>query len=294
MSRKSKAVHPVTAYAKAVVAGDILANRWVRLACSRHVQDLKTARARGLWFDESAANHIVSFFSEFLLFYEGEWDGKPFIPQPWQVFILGSLFGWKVRDESNAWVRRFRTAYIEAAKGCGKSPLAAGIGLYGLLFDDEPGAEIYSAAVTMDQAKILFRDAKAFVEGSDELKKLLTVGQHNIAYEAGNSFFRPVSSEHRSLDGKRPHIGLIDEIHEHQDAMVVDKIRAGTKGRRQALILEITNSGYDRHSVCYQHHEYTTKILDGLLENDSWFGYITGLDVCERCAAEGKIGRAHV
>lgn len=261
-----------------------MANKWVRLACQRHLTDLKTAKRRGLHFDEAAADHIMAFFEEFLVLYEGEWDGQPFILQLWEKFIVGSLFGWKAKGD----VRRFRTAYLEIAKGNGKTPLASGVGLYGLVFDGEAGCEIYSAATTREQAGILFRDARAFADGSPELKEILTIERHNIAHVPSNSFFRPVSSEHRGLDGKRPHIALIDEIHEHPDAMVVDKIRAGTKGRRQALIVEITNSGVDRHSICYQHHEYTQKILEGTLENDSWFGFITGLDVCEKCEAEGK------
>ena len=168
------------------------------------------------------------------------------------------------------------------------SPLAAGVGLYGLVADGEAGAEVYSAATTKDQAGILFRDAKAFVDGSAALRRRLVVDRNNIAYATKNSYFRPVSSEHRGLDGKRPHIALIDEIHEHPSAMVVDKMRAGTKGRTQALIFEITNAGYDRHSICYQHHEYTEKILEGTIENDAWFGFMSGLDVCEKCTADGR------
>ena len=276
--------HPVTQYALDVKNKKILANKWVTLACIRHLADLKTGKKRGIYFDESAANHIISFFEEFLLFYEGSFDGKSFLLESFQKFIVGSLFGWKTKDG----FRRFRTAYIEISKGNGKTPLASGIGLYGLVFDEEPGCEVYACATTREQAGILFRDAKAFAEGSPALLEMLTVDKHNIAYEATNSFFRPVSSEHRGLDGKRPHIALIDEIHEHPNAMVVDKIRAGTKGRRQALQVEITNSGHDRHSICYQHHEYTTKILENIIKNDSWFGYITGLDVCPKCEAEGK------
>lgn len=284
MARKAEKPHPVTQYAADVVAGRILANKWVRLACARHLADLKTGKQRGLWFDPEAADHIIAFFPEFLIFYEGEWDGMPFVLQPWEQFIAGSLFGWKTGED----VRRFRTAYIEAAKGAGKTPFAAGLGLYGLAFDGEAGAEIYSAATKREQAAVLFRDAKTFAEGSEALREILTVGQHNIAYERANSFFRPVSSEERGLDGPRPHIALIDEIHEHPNAMVVDKLRAGTKGRRQALICEITNAGYDRHSICFQHHEYSEKILEGLIENDSWFAFMTGLDVCAECAAAGQ------
>lgn len=277
-------LHPSEKYARDIISGENFAGKWVRLACQRHLNDLKEGKKRGLWFDESAADHVIDFFERLLVFYEGEFDDKPFILQPWQKFILSCLFGWKTKDG----YRRFRTAYIEIGKGNGKSPMAAGIGLYGLTMDGENGAEIYSAATQREQAGILFRDAKAFAEGSKALSKRLNVGIGNIAYEATNSYFRPISSEHRGLDGKRPHMALIDEIHEHPDAMVVDKMRAGTKGRTQALIFEITNSGYDRHSVCYQHHEYTEKILQGVVQNDAWFGYITGLDVCAKCAASGK------
>ena len=276
-----KKFHSVTQYATDVVSGKVLAAKFVRLACVRHLADLKR---KDIYFDESAADHIIEFFEDWLVFYEGEFDGKPFLLESWQTFIVGSLFGWKTKDG----FRRFRTAYCEIGKGAGKSPIAAGIGLYGLAFDDEPGSEIYSAATTREQAGVLFRDAKAFADGSPELKEMLIIDKHNIAHEASNSYFRPVSSEHRGLDGKRPHIALIDEIHEHPNSMVVDKIRAGTKGRRQALIFEITNSGYDRHSICFQHHEYSEKILEGIIKNDSWFAYITGLDVCEKCTAEGK------
>ena len=275
---------PVKRYALDATEWRIAACRYVRLACKRHLEDLILGPSRGLFFDHDAAKRAIGFFPMFLKFYEGEWDGKPFHLLPFQQFIIGNLFGWKTADG----FRRFRTAYIEAAKGNGKSPLAAGIGLYGLVADGEPGAEVYSAATTRDQASILFRDAKAFVDGSPALLRRLTVDKGNIAYTAKNSFFRPVSSEHRALDGKRPHIALIDEIHEHPSAMVVDKMRAGTKGRTQALIFEITNAGYDRHSVCYMHHEYSEKILEGVIENDAWFSFMAGLDVCETCAADGK------
>jgi phage terminase large subunit-like protein len=281
-----KTLHPVDDYAQKVITGTILANKWVRLACERHERDIKKygrKSSKGIWFDEKTAQRAIDFFPTFLKFYEGEHDGKPFVLSPHQAFIVGSLFGWK-----NGEFRRFRTAYIEESKGDGKTPLAAGMGLYGLVADNEPGAEIYAAATMREQAGILFRDAKAFVDGSPSLQKKLNVGVASIDYPAKNSFFRPVSSEHRGLDGKRPHIALIDEIHEHPNGIVVDKMRAGTKGRRQAMIVEITNSGYDRQSICYQHHEYTTKILERLIDNEAWFGFITGLDVCPRCEAEGK------
>jgi len=280
-----KPVHQVTQYARDVIKGKIIANKWIKLACKRHLDDLKTAKKRGLYFDENAANHIIEFFPEFLCFYEGAFDNQPFYLTPSQQFIVGSLFGWKRKQDG---FRRFRTAYIELGKGSGKTPLGAGMGLYCLVFDDEPGSECYAAATTRDQAGVAFRDARLYAEASDSLKEILDIGQHNIAYLAENSFFRPVSSEHRGLDGKKPHYCLIDEIHEHPNDLVVRKMSAGTKTRRQSLICEITNAGYDRQSICYQHHEYSEKILEGIIQDDAWFALMSGLDVCEKCAAAGK------
>ncbi len=221
----------------------------------------------------TVAERAIAFFG-FLRLAEGEFEGLPFTLQPWQAFIVGSLFGWLTRDGS----RRFRNAYIETAKGNGKTPLAAGIGLYGLVADDEAAPEIYCAAAGRDQANILFTDAKRMVAKSPALAGRLDVYTSSIADLERDGAFRPVSSEAGNLHGHRPHIVLIDELHAHPNSAVVDAMRAGTKGRRQALIIRITNAGFDRTSVCWQDHAYSVAILEATITNDAWFGYVCGLD----------------
>lgn len=267
----ASAPSPVTTYAAAVVADEIVANHYVRLACERHQRDLTEGASRGITFDADAAAHAIGFFA-FLRLSEGAFASQPFTLEPFQEFIVGSLFGWKKADTT----RRFRTAYVEIAKGNGKSPLAGAIGLYGMIADGEPGAHIYSAAVTREQASILFTDAKNMVEASSDLTAKIEVNVGNL--RAGTSFFRPVSSEKRGLDGKRVHMALIDELHEHRTGTVVDKMRAGTKNRRSPLVFENTNAGYDRESVCWDHHQYSVQILEGTVQNDSWFAFVCGLD----------------
>lgn len=284
VARSEAAICPVRDYAEKVVAGDVVAGRYVRFACERHLRDLAEGHKRGLVFDETASQRSLDFFSFLRLPVADELDGKAFDLEPFQKFIIGSLFGWKGPDG----FRRFRTAYIEIGKGNGKTPMAAGVGLKGLIDDDEAAAEVYSAATKREQANILFRDARMMVEASPELRSLLTINAGNIAYEDKSSFFRPVSSEKRGLDGPRPHVALCDEVHEHPDAVVIDKIRAGTKARRQALIFEITNSGYDRTTVCWQHHDFSMAVLEGRVENDSWFAFVCGLDPCKRHLKEGN------
>jgi len=268
----SAAIDQTTAYARAVGRGKILAGKPVRLACARHVRDIKAGAKRGLSWHPDLAERAIAFFPELLRLE----TGAPFRLEPFQAFIAGSVFGWYQGQH-----RRFRTAYVESGKGSGKTPLAAGVGLYGLIADKEPVAEVYSAATTREQAAIAFKDAKRMVEAEPELAKLIQVNVASLFVQSTGSVFRPLSAEHRGLDGKRPHIAIIDELHEHPSALVVDKIRAGTKGRQNALIFEITNSGWDRHSVCWNHHEYSLKVLEGILDNDAWFAYVCSLDALD-------------
>lgn len=263
-------------YARGVGDGSIVAGPLVRLACERHLRD--RANATGLYvFDEAAADLVIAFFETVLRLPDTlDEDGEPipFLLTPANTFIVGSLFGWKKRADG---YRRFREGYIEQGKGNGKTPMLAGIGLFGLTTDGERAAEIYSAATGQEQAKIIWNDAKRMVECS-ELASQVAISQNNLAHPASMSFFRPMSNEKRGKSGPRPHMGLIDELHEAADSVVVNKVRAGAKRRKQPLFLEITNSGFDRTSICWQHHEHSRRVLEGTIEDDQWFGYVCALD----------------
>ena len=279
-----KVSDPVTKYARDVGAGKIVAGPLVRLACERHLRDLKEGPKRGLNWNLDKANRVQRFFPSVLRLTGGDHEGAPFWLDPSQAFIVGSLFGWEGEDG----YRRFRVAYIEEGKGNGKTPLGAGICLYMLMADDEWRPEVYSAAVDRDQANILFRDAVAMARASGHISERVMfsggVGrENNIAYLEKGGFFRPLASEHkgRGKSGPRVHCALLDEVHEHPTAAMVEFMRAGTKGRKQALIVLITNAGHDKTTVCYQYHEYSRKTLERLEpeENtDSFFCYVCGLD----------------
>lgn len=278
MEKRPRTSDEVGKYARAVIKGTIAAGPHVRAACKRHLDDMKHAADRGFFFDKKLAARAIGFFRDVLCLNGGEYEGVPYELLPWQAFIIGSLFGW-VDAKGD---RRFRMAYIETAKGSGKSPLAAGIGMYGLVADGESRAEVYAAATKKDQAMILFRDAVAMVDQSPALSKVLGksgVGAStwNLAYIKTGSFFRPISADD-GQSGPRPHIALLDEIHEHKTSNVVEMLRAGTKSRRQALIVMITNSGFDKQSVCWQYHDYGTKIAAQQKADDSFFAYVCAID----------------
>lgn len=269
---------PVTRYASKVVSGNIIAGPHVRDACRRHLADLEQAPSRGFFFDLDRVERAVGFFRDVLRLNGGEFEGVAYALLDWQAFVVGSIFGWVDADG----FRRFRVGYVETAKGSGKSPLAAGIGLYGLTADGEARAEIYAAATKKDQAMILFRDAVAMRDQSPELARRLVksgVGENawNMAYHATGSFFRPISADD-GQSGPRPHISLLDEIHEHKTGYVVEMLKAGQKSRRQPLLFGITNSGTDKRTVCWDYHDYGAKVSAGQIADDSFFAYICALD----------------
>lgn len=275
MARKEDAA---TQYAREVVSGKRIAGPDIRNACARHLRDLKDGGARGLKWDVDEAAKAIRFFLNVLKLNGGQYEGRPFVLLPWQAFIVGSIFGWMAGDGT----RRFRVVYAETGKGSGKSPLAAGVGLKGLTADGEARAEVYAAATKKDQAMILFRDAVAMYQQSPELAKRLQpsgAGQNiwNLAYLATGSFFRPISSDD-GQSGPRPHMALIDEVHEHKTNFVIETMRAGTKSRRQALIFMITNSGGDQTGPCWQYHEYGSRVAAGEIIDDGFFAFICSLD----------------
>lgn len=276
---------PATQYALDVGSGKIIAGPHVRDACKRHLDDLDNGHKRGLSWHVEEVDRVVGFFKDVCTVeveYTDEFgdiisEAIPFIAEPSQAFIVGSLFGWKKNG-----IRRFRRAYIEQGKGSGKSPMSAAIGHYMLTAYGKLRAEIYSAATDKDQAAILFRDAVEMWRRSPALSsRLVSSGQNpvwQLTYIEKASFFKPISSEKKGKSGIRPFCALIDEVHEHRDDSVIEMLRAGTKGNREALIFEITNSGHDKTSVCWSEHEYTIKVCSGAIENDGWFGYVCALD----------------
>lgn len=251
-----------TRYAERVLSGEIIAGPHVRNACRRHLDDLKRKDVR---FDPVAAARALRFFETKLKLSEGQFENAPFKSDPAQDFIIGSIFGWHRLDGT----RRFRRAYIEQGKGNGKSPLAGGIGIYGLMADGESGAEIYSAGATKEQAGVLFRDAVKMVRKSPDLFDRLKLSggegrEFNIAYLPKGSFFRPVSRETKKTgSGPRPHFALVDELHEHADAGIIQILERGFKFRRQPLLLMITNSGSNRNSICWEEHAGAVKAAAG-------------------------------
>lgn len=260
-------------YIHAVLSDRVPVGQYEKLAVERYMRDLERGAERGLYFDEKAANMALKFFG-LLKHSKGEWAGQTLQLEGWQEFIVWNLFGWMREDRT----RRFRTSYLEVARKNGKSTLAAGVGLKLLIADNEPGAEVYSAATKRDQARITHSEATRMVKASPALRKRVRVYRDNLNIENTASKFEPLGRDTDSLDGLNIHGAIIDELHAHKNRDLVDILETARGSRRQPLQFEITTAGYDRESICYQHHDYTEKVLTGAVQDDSWFGIIFTID----------------
>ncbi len=204
-------------YAERVVAGEIVAGEFVRLACQRFLDDLKYGEERGIYFSEPRAQHILNFY-KFVPHVKGALAGQPIELMDWHVFILINIFGFViplVNEETGevvmrsdgsgrpVMVRRFRTAYNEVARKNAKSTLSSGIGLYMTGADGEGGAEVYSAATTRDQARIVFEDAKNMVrKARSTLGRLFDFNKLAIYQEQSASKFEPLNAPAGAISGK--------------------------------------------------------------------------------------------
>jgi phage terminase large subunit-like protein len=266
---------PVTRYAERVVEGKILTNRWVRLACERHLRDLDTAEERGFYFDASKATWVVQFFA-LLRHSTGEFAGQPFVLSDWQIFIVGSLFGWK---KIGTGYRRFSTAYIEICRKNGKTTLAGGIALLLLAFDDEPRAQIYCSATKKDQAKLLWNEAENMVRGTRGLASRIQCGKWALVHTASGSSFQYLGRDSKTLDGLNTHGNLVDEVHAHRARALWDVLITSTGSRRQPLTFAITTAGvYEPESLCWTLHRRAERVLDNVVQDDCYFAFLTGLD----------------
>ena len=267
-------------YARRVSVGEIPACKWTQLAIDRQIADLdkSTSDAWPWVFDADRASRPCEFL-ELLPHIKGKWarDRRLIELDAWQCFVVTTVFGWVHRTTG---LRRFREAYIEVPRKNAKSTLSSGIALYMLSADGEHGAEVYSAATTRDQARIVFDDAKAMAERVPDMRTYLGVAilTHSITVAHTSSKFSPLAAEASTQDGLNVHCAVIDELHAHKKRDLYDVIDTARGAREQSLLWLITTAGSDRSGICYERRTHITKVLDRVIEDPSMFGIIYSID----------------
>jgi phage terminase large subunit-like protein len=285
-------------YVADVLAGRVPACKWVRRACERHLRDID--RSAGDWpyrFDEAKAEKVCTFIS-LLRHTKGKWARRdPLNPdanrirlEPWQCFVLCSIFGWVDKATGK---RRFRRASIYVPRKNGKSIFGAGIGLYMLAFDDEPGAEVYSGATSQKQAWEVFKPARMMCLKDPALADAagITVNAASLIIEGDGAKFEPVIG--KPGDGASPHCAIVDEFHEHPTSELYDTMRTGMAAREQPLLPILSTAGDNLAGPCRDDWQACEKLLDGAYEDDALFAIIYTLDDESEWATETGLAKAN-
>lgn len=256
-------MHPAQQYIEDVLSGELPACRYIKWAVQRHKDDLEKSEDEDYpyYFDPDEAQWYIDLFQFFVL-YEGEAAGKPFDLHdlPWIQFQVWCLFGWKRKKNDK---RRFRKGYVLVAKKNIKTTFAGCLGLIGLLFDGESGAQVYSAASNAKQARICFRAAREIARKSPAIRKRLEILTNNISYMETASFFEYISSQSaQTKDGLNPHFSIIDEYHAHPDNEVHDVLDSATAAREQPLVYIISTEGFNQNGPHADLRDYCIDVLD--------------------------------
>jgi phage terminase large subunit-like protein len=276
-------------YAEAVHAGRLQANRFQRLAVARYFRDLENAEARGLVFSPAKANRAIGFI-ELLRHSKGDWRGKLLTLSGWQRFIVANLFGWLWKATG---LRRFKRAYVEVPRKNGKSTLAAAIAIYLLVADGEGAPEVYTAATSKDQAKLVFDECKRMVRASPYLSKRVAQYRDELTIDNQDAKLCALHSKSDNLDGLNTHGAIIDEYHEHRSSEVSDKIRTSTGARKQALVFTITTAGSSLDSACYRERSEAVKVIEGITEDDGLFAFVACMDESDDWTSESTWQKAN-
>lgn len=249
--------------------------KWVRLAAERHLRDLK----RKDWayrFDPWHANDVCDFIEK-LPHVEGQWETPTLKLEPAQVFILAVVFGWRRRESG---LRRFTMAYVEMARKGAKSTLTAGVALYCTCCEDEPGPLTLIGATTGDQARKVFNPARLMVKKLPALQEAfgLEAWARSITCAENGGTIHTINAKSSTQDGHNPHLGVLDELHAHNDRGLFDVIRSAFGARKQPLLWMITTAGFNMHGVCYEQRSFVTKVLERSIDAEHFFGIIYSLD----------------
>lgn len=253
--------------------------RWVRLAAKRHLDDLKRSRRRKGWayrFDEWHAGDICDFIEK-LPHVEGEWDSPTITLEPAQIFVLAVVFGWRRVSDG---YRRFNTVYWEVARKNAKSAITSGVALYCLTCEGEVGPQVKCGATTGDQARIVFGVAKKMTEKTKDLREafdLEALANAIVCNRSGGSM-QPINAKASTQDGLNPHLSILDELHAHKERDLFDVLKSARGARKNPLSWYITTAGKNFQGVCYEQRKLVTKILEGVVDAEHYFGIIFTLD----------------
>jgi phage terminase large subunit-like protein len=246
---------------------DELALRSLAAAHAEAVFDQVEARYRGrddIAFDEARADKACAFFARFVKHTQGDRAGQPLELLAWQRRMVRIVYGYRWLATGRRVIRR---VYLFVARKNGKSTLAAGLALLMLVGSGQQRGQVVSAAADENQAGIVFNEAAAMVGAEPALSADIEVYKTGMQVPRLNSGYRVLSARPRGKHGLNPHGILFDELHEQANRDLHDALLTAVGAQPEPLHWDITTAGYDRHSICWEVHEYARKVRDGILDD---------------------------
>ena len=263
MAKKINIENVVSEYVADVISGRLPSCRMVVLACQRYLDDWKR---EDLYFDWKAVKKFVAFSSS-LKHFKGEFAGRPIDLEPWQIFIVANVFGWKKKATGK---RRYTYVDVFVPRKNGKTTFAAVLALYCMMLDGESGAEVYAAAVDKDQARICFEASKELIRVS-MFSRLVKTYTSSLVYQKTASSYKPLSKETKNKDGLNPSCAVCDERHAWQTNEIFEVLKTGIGARSQPLIFSISTAGNDTSLPYFSDIKFLKEVMLGIKEKDNHF-----------------------
>lgn len=260
--------------------GWYLASRGIPLpTCPPKYKTPEPRDVPGARFDPARVDKVLRAFKA-LTHTQGQWAGRPLVPDPWQVaYILAPVYGWVRRNDAGRWARIIRSEYVDIPRKNGKTTLAGGQAIYLTAADGEPGAQVYALAAGKDQARFCFDPVKVLAEKSRKLARHVRTLRDRIVHKASNSYFAVVSSLADLIHGANIHGAVIDELHVHKTRDLVDAVETGTGAREQPLVVMLTTADESRQGTIYaEKRNYAEALARGALYDPTFYGVIFGCD----------------
>ena len=260
-------------YNEDVINEKIITGKYIKLACLR----MKSWFNRDdIYFDYDDTDLKIRFMEK-LKHSKGKYAGNNFKLISYQQWITANIIGWKWK-ESNT--RVINTALLMLARKAGKTFFAAALMLSIIMTDKEMGAEGYMISNSAQQAGIAFEHASNQCSSIDNKGKIFERYRSEIRIPLLKSKIQILSSDTSKLDGRSPSVFICDEYHSAKTNEIFNILRTGQGIRENALGIIISTAGFNvgEEYPLYNTWSMCKKILDGNIENDSYFAALYQLD----------------
>jgi phage terminase large subunit-like protein len=267
-------VNYIEQYYNEICNGSCIVSARVKKQYEKLVDDIKEPKG-GYIFDENRATKPIRFIEQFCKHSKGEWAGKPVKLELFQKAYISALFGF---IHVGTGLRKYRETLFMVGRKNGKSTMLAGIALYMMIADNEPGAEVYSVATKKDQARIIFDETYNMVKQSPELSKHIKKRKSDLYFPLTMSKFQPLGKNSNTLDGLNAHCVIIDELHGVTDRNLYEVMKQSQSARRQPLLIMITTAGTVRECIFDDMYKYACNVVDSTFPDETFLPVIYELD----------------